>query len=268
MNWLDKLERKYGNYGLEGLMRYISLLMLSVFILNKSNLLPYYKLYLNIGAIMHGEVWRIFTFLLIPQSSNILFLIFELSILVMCADGLEAEWGTFKLTVYYFCGAIANILMACIVPEIQLGSNYIYLSLFLGFATLYPDYEILIFFILPVKMKYIAFLSGAWIIYVIALSPIYMKIAMALSVGNYILFFWKEAFNTMKRNYRQKSRQKKYAEAFQTEVKAKNECSICHRTEITNPELDFRYCTCKKCGPDGRAFCMEHLAEHKRSIGK
>ena len=267
MTWLDKLEKKYGNYGLEGLMRYISLLMLSVYVLNASNLLPYNKLYLNLDAILHGEVWRLFTFLLIPQSHNILFLIFELSILVMCADGLEAEWGTFRLTVYYFTGALANILMACIVPEIQLGSYFIYLSLFLGFATLYPDYEILLFLIIPVKMKYLALLSGAWILYVIAISPIYLKLAMLLSVGNYILFFWKEALNTIRRNHRQRGRRRVYEAKLKDLEKPKNECIICHRTEITNPELEFRYCTCKECGPDGRAFCMEHLKEHLAKIG-
>ncbi len=268
MSFLDKLEKRFGNYAIEGLIRYVSLFMLTIYILNQSGKLPYYKLLLDSEMIMKGEIWRLFTFLLIPQSSNFLFLIFELSILVMCADGLEAEWGTFKLNAYYFCGAIANILMAFFVPGVQLGSYYLYLTLFLGFATLFPDYEILIYFILPVKMKYLAGLSGLWLFYSFAVYPVYYKIAIALSVGNYLLFFAKDALNLIKRNYRQKSRQKIYAGAFTPETKAKNTCSVCQRTELTDPDLQFRYCTCNQCGKNGKAFCMDHLAEHKEQTGK
>lgn len=229
-------------------------------------MLPYHVLYLNSQAIMHGEIWRLFTFLLIPKSTNFLFLIFELSILVMCADGLEAEWGSFKLTIYYLFGAVANILFAFFIPEIQLGSYFIYLSLFLGFATIYPDYEILLFLILPIKVKYLAMFSGFWIFFNLAVSPLYMKIATLLSVANYLIFFGPDLLKTMKGNYHNHKRRSEFKSKFQQPEGARHTCSICKKTEISHPELEFRYCTCEECGPEGKAFCKEHLKEHKQRI--
>lgn len=263
MNWLDKLEKNYGHLGLEGLIRYISMLMLTVFFLNYSNMLPYTMLYLNWELITSGQIWRIFTFLLIPASNNFFFLIFELSILVMCADGLEARWGTFKLTAYYFAGAISNILIAILLPEVQLGSYFIYLSLFIGFATLYPDHEILLFFIIPVKMKYLAMFSGGVILYQLAMAPWYLKLAILLSLGNYLLFFSREAWETIRRNRNQARRSAEYAQAMGPTRDFRHKCQICGATDVTAPDLQFRYCTCKECGSDGKAFCLEHLETHR-----
>lgn len=263
MNWLDKLEKNFGYLGLEGLIRYISMLMLTVFFLNYSQILPYEMLYLHWGLITSGQVWRIFTFLLIPASGNIFFLMFELSILVMCADGLEARWGTFKLTAYYFAGAISNILIAILLPEVQLGSYFIYLSLFIGFATLYPDHEILLFFIIPVKMKYLAMFSGGVMLYQLALAPWYLKVAILLSLGNYLLFFSREAWETIRRNQYQARRSAEYAQAMGPAREFRHKCQICGATDVTAPDLQFRYCTCKNCGNDGKAFCLEHLEKHR-----
>jgi hypothetical protein len=266
MRLLDQLERKYPQLALEGLIRYISFLMLTVFFLDRTNMLPYHMLYLNSQAILSGQIWRLFTFLLIPASSNFLFLIFELSILVMCADGLEAEWGTFKLTIYYFCGALANILVAFFIPQIQFGSHFLYLTLFLGFATIYPDYEILIFLILPVKVKYLGLISAGWLIYAIAVYPLPLKIAILLSVGNYLIFFGPDAVQTIKGNYQTHSRRKDFVEKAKSAEGPRHKCVVCGRTEQTDPELEFRYCTCDQCGPNGVAFCKEHLKEHKEKI--
>lgn len=265
MNWLDKLETRYGHYGLEGLIRYISMLMLVIYFLNDRGMLPYHMLYLNKEAILSGQVWRLFTFLLIPASTNLLFLLFELSILVMCADGLEARWGTFKLTAYYLTGALANIAMAMLLPQVQFGSYFIYLSLFLGFATIYPDYEILLFLIIPIKVKYLAMISGGLMLYNLALAPFYIKIAIALSLGNYLLFFSGEMLGAAKRNYRQTGRSAEYAKAVAPAADFRHKCSVCGATDVSHPGLQFRYCTCNKCGTNGVPYCLEHLKQHKEA---
>ncbi len=263
MNWLDRLERKFPQLALEGLIRYISFLMMMVFFLDQSRLLPYEMLYLDSHLIMQGQVWRLFTFLLIPKSTSLFFLIFELTILVMCADGLESEWGTFKLTVYYLFGALANIAIAFVMPQAQLGSYFLYLTLFLGFATLYPDFELLLFFIIPIKIKYLALLSALWIVLALALNPWPEKIAILLSVGNYLLFFGPDFFKTAQGNYRASARRREFAEKTKQPDGPRHVCSICGRNEIENPELQFRYCTCSRCGENGVAFCLEHLKQHK-----
>ncbi len=265
MTWLDRLEKKYGHWGLEGLIRHISLLMLLVFFLDRSGMLPYHMLYLHRDAIMSGQLWRIFTFLLIPGSTNFLFLIFELSILVMCADGLEAKWGTFKLTVYYAVGAVSNILVVLMMPEVQLGSHYMYMSLYLGFATLYPDHELLLYMVLPIKIKYLAMISGAIMIYNFALGPAYLKIAIALTVGNYLLFFAGDAIAAIRHNRRQYARAAEFEKASVRNEEYRHKCSVCGITDVSSPETQFRYCTCQECGEHGTAFCLEHLKEHKQN---
>ena len=266
MQFLDKLERKYPQLAIEGLMRYVSLLMLTVFFLNHSGMLPYSMLRLNSPAVMQGQVWRLFTFLLIPVSRNMLFLIFELSILVMCADGLEARWGTFRVSIYYFCGALANIIVAFMMPGVAMGSYFLYLTFFLGFATVNPNYEILIFFILPVRVKYLAMLSGLWIFVQLATAPIFIKVAILLSVGNYLLFFGKEAIDNIKGNHRRYTRAKAFAEKISDNREYRHKCTTCGITEVSDPEAEFRYCTCSQCGTDGKAFCTKHLKEHKESL--
>ncbi len=263
MKWLDRLEAKHPNWGLEGLIRYISMLMLTVFFLNQSGMLTYDLLYLDRNDVMAGQVWRLFTFLLIPASSNMLLLIFELSILVMCADGLEARWGTFRLTAYYVSGALLTIIGSLFVPGLQFGSYFIYLSLFLGFATLYPDYEILFMFILPVKMKYLAMLSGGFMLYELAFAPWQLKAALLLSIGNYLLFFGGEAIAAARRNRFQAGRSAEFERATTRQAEYRHKCTTCGKTDVSDPELQFRYCTCPECGQNGRAFCIEHLRQHK-----
>jgi len=265
MTWLEHLEVKFGHWGLEGLIRYISVLMLIVFFLDQSGMLPYHMLHLNRDSIMNGEIWRLFTFLLIPASKNFLFLIFELSILVMCADGLESEWGTFKLTVYYAVGAFSNILVALMMPDVQFSSYFIYMSLFLGFATIFPDYEILLFLILPVKIKYLAMISGGFMLYNLAFAPIYVKIAIALTVGNYLLFFAPYAITGIRHNRRQQARAAEFEKASTRNEEYRHKCSVCGITDVSNPESQFRYCTCPRCGEHGTAFCLDHLKEHKQN---
>lgn len=265
MNWLDRLERRFPQLALEGLMRYISFLMLTIFVLNSSQMLSYQTLYLDADLIMKGQVWRLFTFLLIPASSHFLFLIFELSILIMCADGLESEWGTFKLTAYYLFGALANIVMAFIIPEIQLGSYFLYLTLFLGFATVYPDHEILIFFVIPLKVKFIAFFMALWPLYIIVMAPLPLKLAVLIALGNYVLFFGPEFVRNAKGNYRAQQRRRDFESKTREPAGARHVCSVCQRTELSHPDLQFRYCTCSDCGENGKAFCLEHLKEHKDS---
>jgi hypothetical protein len=183
----------------------------------------------------------------------------------MCADGLEARWGTFKLTAYYLFGALLTIIGSLFVPEVQFGSYFIYLSLFLGFATIYPDYEILFMFIIPVKIKYLAMLSAGFMVYQLALSPWQLKLAICLAIGNYLLFFSGEAMAAVRRGRFQAGRSADFEKAMAPKADFRHQCSVCGKTDVSDPDLQFRYCTCKDCGPDGKPFCTEHLKQHKES---
>lgn len=263
MTWLDRLERRFGFIAVPGLLQYVAMLMFVIFFLNMSGLLSYQHTMMHSPSVMQGQVWRLITFLFIPLSSSPLFLFFELMILVMIGNALEAEWGEFRLTVYYLCGAFATIIAAFILPGSGYGSSFLNLSLFLAFATLFPDYEFLLFFILPVKVKYLAWLSAAMIFYQILLAgALSTKILALLSVGNYLLFFGPSLLQTMSRNRKNLRRRQVFAAAARPAEQARHCCRTCSRTEISNPELQFRYCTCADCGANGVAFCMEHLTAH------
>ena len=262
-NWLDKLEEKYGKYALDRLMYYIAGLMIVVFFLNKSGFLPYSWLILDINLVKRGEIWRLVTFLLIPISQHPIWLFFELMIVIMCANGIEAYMGSFKLTLYYVMGAIFMILGSLYNPLVQLDSYLMYLSLFFAYATLYPNEELLFMFIIPVKIKYLAALSGFGIIYTLIIAPWTTKIAIILSFANYLLFFAIPALRGIKNERQQFKRREAFEKAVTPQKEYRHKCSVCGKTDVSNPELIFKYCICHKCGPNGVAFCPEHLKEHK-----
>lgn len=262
--WLDKLEAKHPNWALDGLMRYIALLMLLIFILNKTGILSYNMLFLNSQLVLQGQIWRLFTFLLIPVSENPFFLLFELLISIMCADGIESVMGSFKLTMYYIFGAVFIIIASFIFPGGIFNSYYLYLTLFFGYATLFPNQELLLMFIIPIKIKYIAFFSCILMVFNFLTASVYGKTTLILAVANYILFFAIPALKGIKYDLAQRKRRNAFEKAATQELKAyRHKCSVCGKTDISDPELQFRYCTCKECGNDGVPFCLEHLKEHK-----
>ena len=263
---LDKIAQKLEKYTLYGLIYYIAGLMLIVFLLAKSGRLDLNLLRLYGALVLNGQIWRIFTFLLIPISNEPFFLFFELMILIMCANGIEQAFGSFKLTLYYVLGAVFMVIASFFVPNWPIDSYPMYLSLFFGYATLYPNEEMLFMFIIPIKIKYLAYLSAFGIIYYFILSPIYAKIALFLSFANYLIFFAIPAFKGIKYSRQQKIRRESFEKAATPEKPYRHKCSVCGKTDVTNPELIFKYCVCKDCGENGVAFCPEHLEEHKRKI--
>ena len=267
-SWLDKLEAKHPNWAIDGLIRYISLLMILMFILHNTNMLNYSMIVLNGNEVLNGQIWRLLTFLFIPTSSNPLYLFFELLITVMCAEGIEASMGSFKLTMYYLFGALCIIIASFIFPYMVFNSYYLYLSLFFGYATLFPNQELLLFFIIPIKIKYIAILSGIILIIEFMLVPWAGKIALLLAITNYILFFAFPAFKGITYEMKQRKRRNDFEKAVTPDEKGyRHKCSVCGKTDVSSPEMIFRYCTCSKCGVDGVAFCQDHLKEHKAQKG-
>ena len=169
MKWLDKLERKFGKYYIHNLITIIVAM----------NAIIYLLYYLSGGAanvsnlalipqkVMQGEVWRLITFIFIPPKSSPLFIFFTLYFAYLAGKGLENAWGGFKFNVYYFCGVLVTIIVSLLTGT-SADASYLNLSIFLAFAMLYPDMEVLLFFLIPIKIKYIAYFDFA----IIAISII------------------------------------------------------------------------------------------------
>lgn len=201
MKWLNKLERKFGRYAISNLMYYIIGITMAVYvvqyILNIS--LDYYLAFIP-SFIMRGQFWRIITFIFIPPASSIVMIAFVMYFYYMMGTTLEQEWGTFKFNIYYLFGMLGTIFAAFITGSGT--SVYLNLSLFLAFAYLFPNVEILLFFILPVKVKWIAYLDWIYFAFSLIFGTMSTRVAAIASLINFFIFFGDDFINYIKNQKR------------------------------------------------------------------
>lgn len=278
--FLNKLERKIGKYCISNLSLYIIIGYVIGYILSITGTMEFIAL--NPYKIIHGQVWRIITWILVPPSSLNLFTVIMLFFYYSIGTSLERTWGTFRYNLYIFSGIIFSVLGAFILngiyslfgyPAVVAGdfiagafsTYYINLSIFLAFAAEYPDMQVLLYFIIPLKIKWLAIFD----LVVIGLSFISgnlaLKVAIIASLLNFILFF----LGT--RNYRSISpreihRKRTYRKATAASRSgstassiSKHKCAICGRTEKDGELLEFRFCS--KCNGNYE-YCQEHLFSH------
>lgn len=196
--WLDKLNRKFGRYGIRNLMTFIVggmavvyLMELLVYPMTGFSLIS--VLAFNRNAVLHGQIWRLITFIFIPPDSSILFILFSLYFYWLIGNVLENQWGAFRFNLYYLCGMVCTVIAGMITGYAT--NSYLNLSLFLAFALMYPDYQVMVFFILPVKMKYLALLDAVGLVALFIMDSWAGRVALLVSLGNVILFFWHDFIN-------------------------------------------------------------------------
>lgn len=282
MDWISKLERKFGKYAISNLMFYVSAFYGIGFFINLLDPAVYYNfLSLNAEAILHGQIWRIVTFIMQPPSNSALVVVLIIYLYYTIGTQLERAWGAFRFNLYFFSGVLFHVVAAILVYlmtgiSLPLGTAYINLSLFFAFAALYPDVQFLLFFIIPVKVKWLAVLDGVFFGYTIlqAFLPAYggspygifykaNALAAVLSILNFAIYF----FNSRQMKAYRPSQVKRRAQ-FQRQVRpenkypngAKHRCAVCGRTELDDPNLEFRYCS--KCNGNYE-YCQDHLFTHE-----
>lgn len=287
MKWMNKLERKFGKYAIPNLMYYIIILYVVGVILSIFAPGFYYQyLALDAQAILHGQVWRLITFLIQPPNSSIWFMIFALYLYYMLGTQLEYAWGTFRFNLYFFMGVLFHVVAALLAyvlfgVSLPLGTSYINLSLFFAYAAMYPNQQFYFFMIIPVKVKWLAWIDAAYFGYAILqaflpryggmggfIGSIYRANALAavVSILNFLVFFF--ATRNMQRyspkEVKRRATYRREVQAGQAQTQyengAKHRCTVCGRTELTNPDLEFRYCS--KCNGN-HEYCQEHLFTHE-----
>ena len=271
MNFLDKLERKLGRYAIPGLMKYIIIGTAAAYVLYLINPAYLSYLYLDPQLVLQGQVWRLITFIFIPTNvSNPLFLIISLYFYYFIGKALESRWGAFRFNVFYFTGIICAIAAAFILG-IYGTPDYLNESLFLAFATLFPEVTVLIFFILPVKVKWLGWLSAGMLLvqFIIAANWRY-RFYILISLINYFLFFGPDLYNIIRSKIRREAYYKKgklYTAPRPGAPRTGNvtrvafhRCHICGKTELDDPNMEFRYCS--QCGGNYE-YCMDHLYNHE-----
>ncbi len=216
-------------------------------------------------AIAQGQVWRLVTYLFIPPDMTLWWILFTLYWVWMVGSNLEAEWGAFKLNIYYFLGMAGTTAAALITGGAQ-GNTYLNLSLFFAFATLFPEYEILLFFILPIRMKWLGWLSLAYVLYELALGDWVIRGAIIAALSNYLLFFWSDIGRAIRGGGLQAKQAARRAASVPPPraVQESRACAICGARESDG--ADIRVCSCEKCkaatGGQARTLCLEHARNH------
>lgn len=194
MNWLDKVERKMRWFAVPNLMMLLSGLMLAVFLLELA--LPEEAvsqyLWLDWNAVRAGQIWRVLSFLILPPAASPFFLLFSLYFFCLMGNGLESQWGASKFTLFYTVGALGTIIGSLFTGFAT--NQYLNLSLFLAFAAIYPNYTVMVFFILPVKVKYLALLDVLLYLYLFFQIGWPERVALLLSLANVLLFFSPDIF--------------------------------------------------------------------------
>src|SRR5437660_6355759 len=190
MTWLDKLERRFGFLAIPGLIRIVIAFTALVWALMWLNPNFRFALDLDPARIRHGEVWRLVTYIFVPQTLSF-WIVLALWFLWFIGEGLERAWGPFKLTLYFFIGMIGTTIAAFFFGS-KLSNGMLIASLFFAFARFYPDQVIYIFFILPVKIKWLASVFSAFLLVVFVLKSNSYRAALIAAFANYFIFFLSE----------------------------------------------------------------------------
>lgn len=268
-------------FGIPNLMRVIVIGNVAVYVLmlltqaNDASALSF--LTFNLNALLHGEVWRLVTFVFVPAYSSPFALLISLYFYYWIGSTLERQWGTAKFNLYYISGALLTVLGVVLASLITgnpyltaAGTGYVNLSMFFAFAFLFPDTTVLLFFILPVKMKWLAYLDGALfafdIIKAIGAHNWAGVVLPIVALLNFAVFIWPEVHYLKERAKYQNSRKTvQFRQAQQQQAKQaqqqgyRHKCAVCGRTDTDYPDLQFRYCS--KC-VGYHCFCQDHIFNH------
>ncbi len=254
-----RLEKKLGKYAIKNLMSYIVFANAFVYILGLLNQQFINNLYFNPELVMQGQIWRVITFVFLPPDASIIFIIFALYINYMIGNSLEKVWGEFVFNCYYFLGML-GIIISAFITGYSMGNYYLSLSLFFAFAKLFPEFELLLFFVLPVKIKYLGYISWGFLIVSLITGDFATRIVILVSIINYFIFFGKDLFKRTKSIPKQAVRKKEYKDNFKKDKPYLHKCEICGKTDVDNPDLEFRFCS--KCNGK-HEYCMNHLFSHE-----
>lgn len=262
--WFGRIERKLGKYSIKNLMLYITALNCATALLSivlsqteMSNTIMM-NLMLIPSLVMHGEVWRLVTFLFIPPTTSPLWLLFTLYFYYMVGNTLEHEWGSFKFDLYYLIGVLGTIGATFLTGGIGT-SVFLNFSLIFAFSYLFPNYQIMIFFFIPIKMKYLSLAYAVLLIYMFRGDLLYGLITVGGSVLNFLLFFGKDIIIRLSTGRKAYYNRRSYEAKIPKDITI-HKCTVCGRTEKDDKNLEFRYCS--ECRGDYE-YCMEHLYTHK-----
>ena len=269
---IDMFCYRHPRFGIPNLMLYIVVVSLAVWLLSimdsSKTLLSYFAF--SPELILKGQVWRLITFMFIPQDLSMWALLF-FYFYYWIGSTLEREWGTARFNIFIFSGVILTIIYGMVIYFItgqsaSIGTYYIYLSMFFSFATLYPDTQVLFMFIIPVKIKWLAYINAAFFVFEMLATNFPFNLMPLIAMLNYLFFFGSDLISSISSGatrYRKTTvnfnREKQKIKYEQRQKDYNYKCCVCGRTDKDFPNLEFRYCS--KCA-GYHCFCQDHINNH------
>jgi hypothetical protein len=214
VRWIDRLERKMGRIAIPNLMILIVAGMFAVFLCDL--MMPQLQVssYITFDRdlIFKGQVWRLLTFIFLPTSNSVIWIVFSLYFYYLIGSTLEQQWGSFRFNVYYFIGMIGTIIGGFITGSAV--NTFLNLSLFFAFAALFPNFQVLLFFILPIKIKYLAYLDAALFLVSFVMGSWAIRASILFSLLNFVIFFGGDFWRRMKMRVQYRKSQKMFREYY------------------------------------------------------
>jgi len=267
MYYIDRFCVKHPRFGIPNLMRYVCIANVAFWLLMLVNTRLASYLVFDPYLILHGQVWRLVTFALYPPSTGFLAFI-AIYFYYFIGNTLEQSWGTAKFNVYFFSGIVLTLLYGFLVYAIagirvQLSAAYVYLSMFFSFAALYPDMQVLLFFLIPIKMKWLALVDAAFFVLEVIRLPFPVNLLPVVALLNFVIFCGRDLLNLLPRrrqagtiNFKRESARIRREQRGQLYT---HKCAVCGRTDTEYPNLEFRYCS--RCA-GYHCFCQDHINNH------
>ncbi len=266
-NRIESFCRRHPNFGITDLMKYVTIANVVFWLLGAVNPVLMSYLTFNPALILRGQVWRLVTFALYPPSTGLLAFI-AFYFYYMIGSTLERYWGTAQFNVYFFSGLVLTVVYGFIIyfatgMTFNITAEYIYLSMFFSFAVLFPDMQVLLFYFIPIKIKYLAYVDAAFFVLGVFSSSFPANLLPVVAVINFLIFCGGDLFSSLPKrpsantvNFRRESariRREQQANLYT------HKCAVCGRTDTDHPELEFRYCS--RC-TGYHCFCQDHIYNH------
>ena len=283
---MSKFEKKFGKYAIPNLTLILIMSYVAGYVIELmgnaagNNLLGF--LTLDPYRILHGQIWRLVTWVIVPPDSLDIFTIIMLFFYYNLGTALERTWGTYRYNVYIFSGMLFTIIgsflcMAAVYlitggiatetasvifysGSYAFSTYYINLSIFLAFAATYPDMQVLLMFVIPVKVKWMGILDAILMIYTVIVGNLFTKFAVVASLLNFVLYFYRlHRSRISPKQMHRKAQFERKSNAGRSKV-TRHKCAVCGRTEEDDPNLEFRFCS--KCNGNYE-YCQYHLFTHE-----
>ncbi len=263
MSWFHKLERRLEPFAIPKLTLYLVIGQTFVYLSAMLGLLDISKLLLAPVLVTQGEPWRLFTFIFIPPNASWIFIAFALYMFYLFGSSLEEYWGDLRYNLFLLTGYLLTVGVAFFTPNVIATNFFIGSAVFLAFAFVNPDFVMYIFFILPVKIKWLGLLAWAGFALAFFAGDWPTRLSILAGIGNFLIFFSRDIWLSLRGGRRHMHAQ---ASRFTQEHDAREPrhvCHVCGKTDLTHPQLDFRYCS--KCAGD-QCYCPEHIRAHEHVL--